>query len=155
MSRLPFAESNRGVCPRCGSHNVRHLMIGLISGPEKLERLPDWVSYLGCMHPGHLRECDDCGVGWGLAGVSSEWVWTYQAGYQDMEYLSDSPAEGMEMFDGYVSFGDRHAARIRATSPTEALCGARLKYVEGWFDPAVFDACPACRELAEHRQRPS
>jgi hypothetical protein len=130
-------------------------MIGLVTGVEQLQGLPDWVSYLGCMHPGHLRECDDCGVGWELTGVASRREWTYQAGYEDMEHLSDSPAAGMEQFDGYVSIGERHATRIGAQPPTEALCGVTLKFVEGWFYPGVFDACPACREMGELGQRSS
>ncbi len=54
----------RGTCPRCGSGNVRHLIVGLPAGPEPMNSTPDWVDWLGCVHPGHDRQCDQCGLTW-------------------------------------------------------------------------------------------
>jgi hypothetical protein len=59
----------RGTCPRCGSRAVRHLVIGFPAHPEALDSLPAWVEFVGCLHPGHDRECRRCGL----------------------EYLDDSP----------------------------------------------------------------
>jgi hypothetical protein len=54
----------RGTCPECGSRAVRHLMIGYPVDPEALDSLPTWVEFVGCMHPGHDRECGRCGLAW-------------------------------------------------------------------------------------------
>jgi hypothetical protein len=63
-------DSPRGTCPRCGGGEVRHLIIGLPAGPEPMSRTPTWVDWVGCSHPGHDRECDTCGLLWGLADQS-------------------------------------------------------------------------------------
>jgi hypothetical protein len=54
----------RGTCPRCGSGDVRHLMIGMPAHPQSMDSTPRWVEWVGCMHPGHDRECDGCGLDW-------------------------------------------------------------------------------------------
>jgi hypothetical protein len=54
----------RGSCPRCGSGDVRHLMIGMPAHPQSMDSTPSWVEWVGCMHPGHDRECDGCGLDW-------------------------------------------------------------------------------------------
>ena len=54
----------RGTCPRCGSGDVRHLMIGDPTHPESMDITPNWVEWVGCIHPGHDRECDGCGLDW-------------------------------------------------------------------------------------------
>jgi hypothetical protein len=59
----PYAAP-RGVCHDCGSDEVRHLIIGLPAGPEAMSGTPDWVSWVGCVHPGHDRECSQCGLTW-------------------------------------------------------------------------------------------
>lgn len=33
----------RGSCPRCGSNDIRHLVIGLPTGPEPMNSTPVWV----------------------------------------------------------------------------------------------------------------
>lgn len=54
----------RGTCPQCGSNDVRHLIIGLPAGPEPMNNTPQWVVWVGCVPPGHNRECDQCGLAW-------------------------------------------------------------------------------------------
>ena len=54
----------RGKCPRCGGRDVRHLVIGLPAGPASEESTPEWVDWVGCVHPGHDRECEQCGLAW-------------------------------------------------------------------------------------------
>ena len=54
----------RGTCPRCGSGDVNHLVIGMPALPESMDSTPDWVEWVGCIHPGHDRECDGCGLAW-------------------------------------------------------------------------------------------
>ena len=61
----------RGTCPRCGSGSVGHLAIGLPAGPVETAGTPAWVHWVGCLHPGHDRECEGCGFAW-LAARSSE-----------------------------------------------------------------------------------
>lgn len=54
----------RGTCPRCGSNDIRHLIIGLPAGPEPVNSTPEWVDWVGCAHPGHDRECNHCEFQW-------------------------------------------------------------------------------------------
>jgi hypothetical protein len=54
----------RGTCPECGSGDVRHLMIGMPADPESMDSTPTWVEWVVCLHPGHDRECDHCGLDW-------------------------------------------------------------------------------------------
>lgn len=54
----------RGVCPSCGSDEVVHLVIGMPSGPDAGSDDPDWVNWVGCVHPGFDRECNSCGATW-------------------------------------------------------------------------------------------
>jgi hypothetical protein len=53
----------RGDCPRCGSTEVIHLVIGMPTGPEAMVG-PDWVKWFGCVHPGYERSCQECGLEW-------------------------------------------------------------------------------------------
>ena len=55
--------AERGTCPACGSGDVSHLVIGLLSGPPSPD-VPDWVAFVGCCHPGYDRECGACGLRW-------------------------------------------------------------------------------------------
>lgn len=54
----------RGSCPVCGSGAVRHLVIGLPADPEAVTGTPTWVEWVGCVHPGYDRECEQCGLTW-------------------------------------------------------------------------------------------
>ena len=54
----------RGTCPRCGGSEVRHLIIGMPFVAEATDCPPEWVTWVGCVHPGHDRECKDCGWSW-------------------------------------------------------------------------------------------
>ena len=42
----------RGTCPRCGSGDVRHLVIGMPALPESMSATPDWVEWWGACTPG-------------------------------------------------------------------------------------------------------
>lgn len=57
-------DTLRGTCPVCGSGEVRHLVIGMPAGPDLMDDDPEWVVWVGCVHPGHDRECDACGAVW-------------------------------------------------------------------------------------------
>jgi hypothetical protein len=54
----------RGTCPSCGSGEVVHLIIGMPSGLDAMSGHPDWVRWVGCLHPGFERECGSCGATW-------------------------------------------------------------------------------------------
>ena len=60
----PPYDVPRGTCPRCGSDQVVHLVIGMPATPEEFGSGPDWVSWVGCIHPGFDRSCADCGHTW-------------------------------------------------------------------------------------------
>lgn len=54
----------RGRCPRCDSGAVGHLIIGEPVYPDALGATPDWVCWVGCVHPGYNRSCEACGLTW-------------------------------------------------------------------------------------------
>lgn len=61
----------RGACPECASGDVTHLVIGMPAGPGAMEDDPDWVRWVGCVHPGFDRECGSCGATWSNRPVSA------------------------------------------------------------------------------------
>lgn len=60
-------DERRDTCPKCASTEVRHLIIGMPSGPDDMDGSPEWVSWVGCIDPGFNRECGSCGYQWGTA----------------------------------------------------------------------------------------
>lgn len=52
----------RGVCPDCGSRNVRHLVAGPFEDRSKIED-PEWVDWQGILRTSD-RSCDNCGLYW-------------------------------------------------------------------------------------------
>jgi hypothetical protein len=54
----------RGTCPRCGTDRVVHLVIGMPAHSDDYGSGPDWVSWVGCVHPGFDRSCAECGLTW-------------------------------------------------------------------------------------------
>lgn len=40
------------------------------AGPELMNSTQDWVAWVGCVHLGYDRECDDCGLAWSNADPS-------------------------------------------------------------------------------------
>lgn len=57
-------DAVRGTCPRCGTADVLRLVIGMPAQPGDGGTAPDWVRWVGCVHPGHDRECRSCGTRW-------------------------------------------------------------------------------------------
>ncbi|MDN5898665.1 MAG: (deoxy)nucleoside triphosphate pyrophosphohydrolase [Brachybacterium sp.] len=53
----------RGTCPRCGSDQVLHHVIGMPM-LEAYESSPPWVVWEGCMGLGPERECEECEHSW-------------------------------------------------------------------------------------------
>ena len=53
----------RGTCPRCGTDQIVHLVIGMPTSADVMTG-PDWVSWVGCVHPGFDRSCAECGLTW-------------------------------------------------------------------------------------------
>ena len=70
-SDLEPYEVTRGACPRCGGTEVRHLIIGLPAGPEDMESTPEWIDWVGCVHPGFNRECESCQLTWTFDGSNT------------------------------------------------------------------------------------
>ena len=60
----PTYEVPRGTCPSCGSGDVTHLMIGMPARPADVGSGPDWIEWVGCMHPGYTRRCESCEQVW-------------------------------------------------------------------------------------------
>jgi hypothetical protein len=54
---------DRGECPRCGSHEVVHIIFGLV-GPRAFDHVPEWVRFAGCVVQDHNRTCEICGHAW-------------------------------------------------------------------------------------------
>ena len=53
----------RGTCPRCGTDQVLHHVIGMPM-LEAYESSPPWVIWEGCVGLGPDRECLDCAHSW-------------------------------------------------------------------------------------------
>jgi len=54
----------RGSCPRCGSGEVVHLVMGMPTR-ELVETAPDWVWFGGCVVDGpEDRRCESCDHVW-------------------------------------------------------------------------------------------
>jgi ribosomal protein S27AE len=60
-----WPEEKRGTCPRCGSGDVIHVVLGM-PAPFEVESAPPWVEFAGCVLVGEptTRRCDRCGAGW-------------------------------------------------------------------------------------------
>ena len=41
-----------------------HLIIGLPANLDDMTGTPGWVDWVGCLHPGYDRRCDECGLAW-------------------------------------------------------------------------------------------
>lgn len=52
----------RGICPDCGSWNVRHLVAGPFEDRSEIED-PEWVEWQGILRSCD-RECEICGLQW-------------------------------------------------------------------------------------------
>lgn len=97
-------REDRGTCPRCGSGEVAHLVIGMPAGPDVMQDGPEWEVWVGCVHPGHDRECRACGVVWTSVATTVDvaedtWVSDLQSGFRDGECQStvsfdDHPCAG-------------------------------------------------------------
>ena len=60
----------RGTCPRCGSGEVLHHMIGLpLAGA--MESSPPWVHWAGCVGLGPDRACEACDHEWWVGDVGT------------------------------------------------------------------------------------
>ena len=53
----------RGTCPRCGTDQIVHLVIGMPTSADATTG-PHWASWVGCIHPGFDRSCAECGLTW-------------------------------------------------------------------------------------------
>jgi len=69
--REPYSVE-RGTCVFCGSGEVVHLVIGMPLGPVDPDLHPEWVHWVGCIHPGYARECRTCGARWTPPWVEDE-----------------------------------------------------------------------------------
>jgi len=75
--------SPRGRCPRCDSHAVTHLVIGMPANVDDMQWAQHWVVSVGCHHPGHDRECSECGLGWTGEAADEAEMWTDLTGSLD------------------------------------------------------------------------
>jgi hypothetical protein len=60
-----WPEETRGTCPRCGSGDVIHVVLGM-PAPFEVASAPPWVEFAGCVVDGEpsTRRCDRCGADW-------------------------------------------------------------------------------------------
>lgn len=98
----------RGSCPRCGSGEVTHVLAGLPVGPVET---PSWVAWVGCMPPGHTRECGQCRLLWvhaaeGDALVRDLGELTELLGAADLDDLGGLLSERLEL-DAFLPADDQ------------------------------------------------
>lgn len=67
------AWGERGVCPQCGSSEVRHIIFGFPAGPDSA---PPWVAFGGCVIDGRPddRVCEACEHAWTAEFASADAV---------------------------------------------------------------------------------
>lgn len=97
--RVPPYDVPHGTCPRCGSGEVIHVLAGLPVGPVGT---PSSVAWVGCMPPGHDRECEGCGLRWrsaeaGDVRINSLEEFMVLRGAADEEELSDLLSADLEL----------------------------------------------------------
>lgn len=124
LSQTPY-DAPRGTCPRCASPEVVHLVIGMPIGPEEWGNGPEWVHWVGCMHPGYSRRCEACNATWDDSpevdrAYLSVAALIEQAGVDSLKDLADWISEDYDLDAWLERHGEtleigfqRHSVRIK------------------------------------------
>lgn len=134
----------RGTCPRCGSDQVLHHMIGM-PALEAYESSPPWVLWEGCTGLGPERECEECKHTWhpedaGFAEEPEPW---YDA-RTDEEHPGD-PAP-LRVVGAVIMRGEQILATRRA--PGKSAAGL-WEFPGGKIEPEESPQQALVRELRE------
>lgn len=134
----------RGTCPRCGTDQVVHHVIGM-PVMEAYDSSPAWVYWAGCMGLGPDRECEHCGHSW----------WSQDVGYAEEpepgdDDLSDEeeavePAP-LRVVGAVIVRGDQILAARRA--PGRSAAGL-WEFPGGKVEPGESPQQALARELRE------
>ncbi|GAA4526532.1 hypothetical protein GCM10023160_21300 [Brachybacterium paraconglomeratum] len=105
----------RGICPRCGSDQVLHSIIGMPLA-EAYHSSPPWVRWEGCTGFGPDRECQSCAYSW----------WSHDVGLAEGEEEEEDDDDETEdlpplrVVGAVVVDGDRILAARRAPGKNAA-----------------------------------
>lgn len=134
-------EWTRGTCPRCGSGDVVHSLIGMPT-LEAMETAPEWVSFPGCVAVGPDRACLACDHEWWADHVGFAEPWDHEEG--------DDGARGtpLRVVGAVLVTADGLrilAARRRPSIPT----AGRWEFPGGKIEPGESPQAALVRELRE------
>jgi hypothetical protein len=109
VSAEPQHDIARDTCPFCGSSEVTHLVIGMPAGPDAGAGDPEWVAWVGCVHPGYTRRCESCGSTWTRGQVFADLAELMaEAEAADLEDLCDWLSEDHELDAWVITDDDGH-----------------------------------------------
>lgn len=123
----------RDSCPRCGSGQVLHRIMGM-PVREAYESSPPWVLWEGCLGQGPERECLDCEHDW----------WVDDVGFVE-EYEAEDPPP-LRVVGAVIADGDRILAARRA--PGKSAAGL-WEFPGGKIEPGESPQEALARELRE------
>ncbi len=134
----------RGTCPRCGSAEVLHRVLGM-PVLEALESSPDWVRWEGCTSLGPERECGACEHQWSPADVGfaeeDEESWDVAA-----DEAVPAPPAPLRVVGAVLVEGARILAARRAPHTRDA---GRWEFPGGKVEPGESPQQALARELRE------
>lgn len=123
----------RGVCPRCGSDQLLHRIVGMPLY-EAYETSPPWVQWEGCVGLGPDRECLECEHAW----------WAEDVGHVEEDDPDDPPP--VRVVGAVIMDGERVLAARRA--PGRSAAG-RWEFPGGKIEPGESPQQALARELGE------
>lgn len=145
------SETARGTCARCGSGEVIHRVMGMVT-PDTRDTAPAWVEFSGCCGIGPDRACLTCGYEWGSGEVG--FAEEDDEGWDD-EGWDDEDADGggiarpaapVRVVGAVIVRGEQTLAARRASGKHAA---GRWEFPGGKIEPGESPQQALARELRE------
>lgn len=133
----------RGTCPRCGSEQVLHHIVGMPLA-EAFDSAPPWVIWEGCLGPAPERECESCGHDWWPddVGYAEEGEPSYDGRGQEQP----APPAPLRVVGAVIARGEQILAARRRS---ERSSGGLWEFPGGKIEPGESPQQALRRELRE------